>query len=60
MVMNDTLANALAMIANNETRRNKECIIYPASKLIGNVLRVIQIHGYIGEFELIDDGRGGK
>ncbi|MEM1569193.1 MAG: 30S ribosomal protein S8 [Candidatus Bathyarchaeia archaeon] len=60
MVMNDTLANALAIIANSEARRNKECIVYPASKLIGNVLRVMQSHGYIGEFELIDDGRGGK
>lgn len=60
MVMNDTLANALAIIANSEARRSKECIVYPASKLIGNVLRVMQVHGYIGEFELIDDGRGGK
>lgn len=60
MVMNDALANALAIIANNETRRSKECIVYPTSKLIGNVLRVMQVHGYIGEFELIDDGRGGK
>ncbi|MEM3104875.1 MAG: 30S ribosomal protein S8 [Candidatus Bathyarchaeia archaeon] len=60
MVMNDTLANALAIIANSEARRNKECIVYPAYKLIGNVLRVMQSHGYIGEFELIDDGRGGK
>jgi small subunit ribosomal protein S8 len=60
MVMNDTLANALAIIANSEARHERECIIYPASKLIGNVLRVMQIYGYIGEFELIDDGRGGK
>ncbi|RLI26301.1 30S ribosomal protein S8 [Candidatus Bathyarchaeota archaeon] len=60
MVMNDPLANALAVIANSEARRKRECIIYPASKLIGNVLRVMQAYGYIGEFELIDDGRAGK
>ena len=35
-------------------------MIYPASKLIANVLRVMQRHGYIGEFEFIDDGRSGK
>ncbi|MCD6369593.1 MAG: 30S ribosomal protein S8 [Thermoproteales archaeon] len=60
MVLMDTLANALATIMNNEMRGHKECIIYPASKLIASVLRVMQKEGYIGEFEYIDDGRGGK
>jgi small subunit ribosomal protein S8 len=35
-------------------------VIKPASKLIGRVLKVMQDHGYIGEFEFIDDGRSGK
>ncbi|MEM2129989.1 MAG: 30S ribosomal protein S8 [Candidatus Bathyarchaeia archaeon] len=56
----DTIANGLITIMNNEIRRKKECIITPASKLLGNVLRVIQMNGYIGEFEFIDDGRSGK
>ena len=56
----DTIANGLITIMNNELRRKKECIITPASKLLGNVLRVIQMNGYIGEFEFIDDGRSGK
>jgi small subunit ribosomal protein S8 len=56
----DTIANGLTTIMNNELRRKKECIITPASKLLGNVLRVIQMNGYIGEFEFIDDGRSGK
>jgi small subunit ribosomal protein S8 len=56
----DTVANGLITIMNNELRRKKECIITPASKLLGNVLRVIQMNGYIGEFEFIDDGRSGK
>lgn len=54
------LANALTTIYNNEMRRNKQAIIVPASKLIINVLRVMQKEGYIGEFEYIDDGRAGK
>jgi len=54
------LANALTTIYNNEMRRNKQAIILPASKLIINVLRVMQKEGYIGEFEFIDDGRAGK
>jgi small subunit ribosomal protein S8 len=56
----NTLANALATLYNNEMRKNRQAIIYPASKLIINVLRVIQKEGYIGEFEYIDDGRTGK
>jgi small subunit ribosomal protein S8 len=56
----DTVANGLITIMNNELRRKKECIITPASKLLGNVLRVIQMNGYIGEFEFVDDGRSGK
>jgi len=58
--MMDTLANGLTTIINNEMRRKRECIINKASKLLGRVLRVIQMNGYIGEFEFIDDGRSGK
>jgi len=60
MVMLDTLANALATIRNNEVKGRREAIIMPASKLIANVLRVLQKEGYVGEFEYIDDGRWGK
>ncbi|HID17353.1 TPA: 30S ribosomal protein S8 [Candidatus Bathyarchaeota archaeon] len=60
MTLNDPLANALSTIYNNEERRRRECLIWPASKLIGQVLRVMQKNGYIGEFEYIDDGRAGK
>jgi len=60
MTMMDTLANGLTAIMNAETRNKRECIITPASKLLGQVLRVMQLNGYIGEFEFIDDGRSGK
>lgn len=56
----DTLANGLTTIVNNEMRNKRECVISPASKLLGKVLRVMQLNGYIGEFEFIDDGRSGK
>ena len=60
MTMTDTLANGLTTIVNNEIRRKRECVISPASKLLGRVLRVVQLSGYIGEFEFVDDGRSGK
>lgn len=59
MVLLDPLANALSTIKNAEVIGKSSCIIRPASKNIGNVLKVMQDLGYIGEFELIDDGKAG-
>ena len=56
----DTLTNGLIAIINNEMRNKRECVISPASKLLGRVLRIMQLNGFIGEFEFIDDGRSGK
>jgi len=56
----DVLSNGLTSIVNNELRNKRECVISPASKLLGRILRVMQLNGYIGEFEFIDDGRTGK
>lgn len=60
MVAMDPLANTLSSIYNAEVRAKKEVVTWPASKLILNVLKVLQREGYIGEFEYIDDGRWGK
>ncbi len=58
--MTDTVANGMTTLMNNEMRLKRECVISPASKLLGRILRVMQLNGYIGEFEFIDDGRTGK
>ncbi|MEM2210693.1 MAG: 30S ribosomal protein S8 [Nitrososphaerales archaeon] len=60
MPAQNVLANLLTTIQNNELRNKKECLVIPASKLASEVLRVMQRHKYIGEFEFIDDGRAGK
>lgn len=60
MTTMDTLSNGLITIMNNEMRNKRDCVISPASKLLGRVLRVLQLNGYIGEFEFIEDGRAGK
>jgi len=60
LTMMDTLSNGLTTIMNNEMRNKRDCVISPASKLLGRVLRVLQLSGYIGEFEFIEDGRAGK
>ncbi len=60
MTLMDPLAHAFSTIVNNEARYKHECVVEPASKLLGQVLRVIQKNGYLGEFEFVDDGRSGK
>lgn len=60
MPAQNVLANLFATIHNNEMRKKKECLVVPASKLANEVLRILQKHKYIGEFEFIDDGIAGK
>lgn len=56
----DPLSDAMSAIKNAEMAGKRECIIKPASKFIGNVLKVMQKYGYIGEFMFIDDGKSGS
>ena len=60
MPATNILANLFGTLYNNEARRNTDCVILPTSKLGIEVLKSLQKHGYIGEFEHIDDKRGGK
>lgn len=55
----DPIANALINIKNHDSASKKECVFRPASKLLGEILKVMQEKGYIGTFEFIADGRGG-
>src|SRR5437660_10609216 len=48
----------MATIRNAESAGKTECVIRPASKLIGRVLKVMQDYEYIRSFELVEDGRG--
>ncbi|MEW5955703.1 MAG: 30S ribosomal protein S8 [Candidatus Micrarchaeota archaeon] len=58
--MVDTLANALNTIKVAELKGKQEVRVRPASKMVREVLSAMQRDGYIGEFELIDDGKSGE
>jgi len=60
MPATNVIANLFVTIYNNETRRKNECIILPTSKLGVEVLNTLQKSGYIGDYEKVEDGRGGK
>lgn len=38
----------------------RQVLIRPASKVVIKFLQLMQKHGYIGEFEFVDDHRAGK
>lgn len=60
MPADNVLANLFVTLYNNEARRKSECTILPSSKLGVEVLKTLQKEGYIGEFEHVEDRRGGK
>ena len=59
MASNDTIADALVSIKNADNAVKQECIFRPASRLLGEILKVMQRNGYIAGFEFVDDGRDG-
>jgi len=58
-MLHDPLADMLSTIKNAE-RIGKNSCVTRASKVIKSILQIMQEQGYIGAFEFIEDGRGGK
>lgn len=55
----DILADMFAVIKNAEMIGKRGCIV-PSSKIIKEILKIMQKNKYIGSFEFIDDGKSGK
>jgi small subunit ribosomal protein S15Ae len=60
MVRMNVLADCLKSIVNAEKRGKRQVLIRPSSKVVLRFLRLMQKHGYIGEFEIVDDHRSNK
>lgn len=58
MAINDTLAAALSAILNGERRGKHTCLISPSSRVIEEVLKIMQKYNYIGSFKVIETSRG--
>jgi len=58
-MLNDPLANVLSKIMNAEQLGKDSCVVKPVSKVIKEVLRIMQEKKFIGDFKETDDGRGG-
>lgn len=53
----DILSDVMSAIKNAD-RVGKREVIVPASKLVKEVLMIFQKNEYVGNFEMIEDGRG--
>jgi small subunit ribosomal protein S15Ae len=60
MVRVSVLNDALKTMYNAEKRGKRQVLLRPSSKVVIKFLQVMMRHGYIGEFEFVDDHRGGK
>lgn len=59
-MMGDLINDAISNIKDHERIGSAECVVKPVSELLIDILRVFQKEGYIGEFELSNDTKGGS
>ena len=55
----DALSDALVLIKNTD-HVGKVSAVVPASRLIGDVLKLLTEKGYLNNYEFRDNGRGGE
>ena len=60
MIMRHDLLADVLYVMNNAENIGKKGVTVPASKLVKEVLMVVQRAGYIGSFEFVDDRKSGK
>ena len=60
MTLNDPLANVLSVILNYEKVGKKELLLKHNSKIIKEVLKVMNLNNYVGSFNEIKDTRMNK
>ncbi len=57
-MLNDPLANVMSAIVNHEKTGKKEMLVKPISAVIKKVLGILNDAGYVGSFDLTEDGKG--
>merc|ERR1712224_1063139 len=60
MVKMSVLADCLKKIVNAEKSGKRQVLLRPVSKVVIKFLKQMQKHGYINDFEVVDDARAGK
>lgn len=60
MTKQNPIADAMSVIKNAGDTGKLAVIVEPATRLFGDMLKVMQEYGYISGFEKVEDGRGGQ
>jgi small subunit ribosomal protein S8 len=55
----DIVSDVFSSVKNGDINGKKETVV-PSSDLVKNILMILQGHNYIGDFEFVDDKKGGK
>ena len=58
--MNDPLSNVLTTILNAERKGKNECTVKPYSNLVVSILGLMKTNGYITEYNVVSNARGGS
>jgi len=58
MSLNDPLANSLSSILNSEKSAKSIVNVRPVSKMLKKILEILKNNNYIGEYKVVEDGRG--
>jgi small subunit ribosomal protein S8 len=59
-MMTDLINDAIADLKNHARIGKADCTVQPTSKLLIDILKIFQKGGYIGEFEVVEDRKGGR
>lgn len=59
MSLNDPLANVLSHILIEDKKGKKKIVVKNNSKIIREVLKILESNKYLGEFKVIEDGKSG-
>ena len=57
--MNDPIASALSLMLNAEKGGQRDCLLKPRSRLLKQLLTLLQHHGYVQDIAEVADGKGG-
>jgi small subunit ribosomal protein S8 len=55
----DLISDVLSSLKNGDNGGRRETLV-PYSNMVKGVLMILQKHGFIGDFEFVDDKKGGK
>ncbi|RLG15639.1 MAG: 30S ribosomal protein S8 [Candidatus Nanohalarchaeota archaeon] len=59
-MMHNPLSDALSIIKNAEKAGNQECTVKHVSNLLKDTLKIMNKHGYIGNYKEIEDNKGNQ